>query len=281
MRPTWYQMSPNIIVRRADGVVHVTLNRPARKNAMLPAMWAELADIIVDVDNRDSDRVLVLGGEGGAFCTGADISGRGRISPTAGAAPSSEQVLGDIKRCVLALAHMTKPTVAAVDGIAAGGGCNLALACDLVVASDQARFSEIFVRRGLTVDSGGSWILPRLIGSARARRLILLGEVIDAGEAYQMGLVTHLVAAADLQAAVAGIAGQLSASPAVTLAADKRLLAQSETVTLAQALDLETASQLNMLDRPHVEAAAREFLARQDGSTTAESGNTTGGQQVS
>lgn len=272
-------MSENIVVRRSAGVVRVVLNRPARKNAMLPEMWAELTDIIIDVDSRESDRVLVLSGEGGAFCSGADIAARLPAASKAVAVQSSEQVLADVKRCVLALVHMSKPTVAAVDGAAAGGGCNLALACDLVVASDQARFSEIFVRRGLTVDAGGSWILPRLIGPARARRLVLLGEILDAETAYQMGMVTHLVPAADFDVEVAAVARQLSATPAVTLAADKRLLAQSPTVSLSQALDLESESQLDMLGRPHVEAARRGFLAHQ--SDTPAASSTTGGQQVS
>ncbi|WP_297595032.1 enoyl-CoA hydratase-related protein [Mycobacterium sp.] len=278
-------MSSNIIVRRSGGVVHVVLNRPARKNAMLPEMWAELTDIVIGVDGRASDRVLVLTGEGGAFCTGADIAARLPAPREAAAVPSSERVLDDIKQCVLALVQISKPTVAAVDGIAAGGGCNLALACDLVIASDQAQFSEIFVRRGLTVDTGGSWILPRLIGSARARRLVLLGEVIDAELAYQMGLVTHLIPRTDFHTEVAAIASQLCESPAVTLAADKRLLAASPTLTLVEALDRETASQLDMLGRPHVEAARRAFLASQGTdagtSVSAVCGRTSEGQQVS
>lgn len=178
---------------------------------------------------------------------------------------------------------MSKPSIAAVDGIAAGGGCNLALACDLVVASGRAQFSEIFVRRGLTVDTGGSWILPRLIGSARARRLVLLGEVVDAELAYQLGLVTHLVPSGDFHTEVATIAGRLSETPAMTLAADKRLLAESPTGTLVEALDRETASQLEMLSQPHVVAARHEFLARQRGTGAADSPTSelpTGGGKV-
>ncbi|WP_165614071.1 enoyl-CoA hydratase/isomerase family protein [Mycolicibacterium holsaticum] len=261
-------MSADIVVRRSDGIVQVALNRPARKNAMLPEMWAELTDIIVDVERNVGDRVLVLTGEGGSFCSGADIAAR--LHPQAGTAPlTSERLLADVKRCVLTLSHMSKPSVAAVDGVAAGGGCNLALACDLVIASDRAEFSEIFVRRGLTVDTGGSWLLPRLIGTSRARRLVLLGEVVDAELAYQMGLVTHLVRASDFHAEVSAVAGRLSEAPAVTLAADKRLLAEAATLTLAEALDRETVSQLDMLGRPHVQAARDAFLARHAATTSA------------
>ncbi len=254
-------MSAPILVSRSDGVVRVALNRPARKNAMLPEMWSALTDIIIDVENCSGDRVLVLTGEGGCFCSGADVTARSE--PPAGAAPmTAPALLADIKRCVLSLAGMSKPSVAAVDGMAAGGGCNLALACDLVIASERAQFSEIFVRRGLTVDTGGSWILPRLVGSSRARRLVLLGEVLDAELAFQMGLVTHVVAVDGFSAEVESVARGLSEAPAVTLAADKRLLAESPTLTLAEALDRETASQLDMLSRPHVAEARRDFLAR-------------------
>lgn len=239
----------------------MALNRPARKNAMLPEMWAELTEIILDVENRADDRVLVLTGEGGAFCTGADVAARFEQSADV-AVMTADQLLADVKQCVLTLANLSKPSVAAVDGVAAGGGCNLALACDLVIASDRAQFSEIFVRRGLTVDTGGSWILPRLIGASRARRLVLLGEVVDAELAYQVGLVTHVVPADDFHSEVAAIAGRLAEAPGVTLAADKRLLAESSTLTLAEALDRETASQLDMLSRPHVAAARSAFLGR-------------------
>ncbi|MGV0870597.1 enoyl-CoA hydratase/isomerase family protein [Mycolicibacterium sp. XJ879] len=254
-------MSAPIIVSRSDGVVRVALNRPARKNAMLPEMWSQLADIIIDVESRSGDRVLVLTGEGGCFCSGADIAARSE-SPARAATLTSEAVLADIKRCVLTLTGMSKPSVAAVDGMAAGGGCNLALACDLVIASERARFSEIFVRRGLTVDTGGSWILPRLVGSSMARRLVLLGEVIDADLAYQMGLVTHVVPVDGFPGEVESVARRLSEASGITLAADKRLLAESQALTLAEALDRETASQLDMLSRPHVADARREFLAR-------------------
>ncbi|WP_165609154.1 enoyl-CoA hydratase/isomerase family protein [Mycolicibacterium peregrinum] len=255
-------MNTNIVVRRSNGIVYVTLNRPARKNAILPEMWSELTGICVDVEASVSDRVLVLTGEGESFSTGADIAARHDPVADSAAVMSSEALLADINQCVLTLVNMSTPSVAAVDGIAAGAGCNLALACDLVVASDRAQFSEIFVRRGLTVDTGGSWILPRLIGSSMARRLVLLGEIVDAEFAYKVGLVTHLVPAGDFRDEVAALATRLSETSAVTLAADKRLLAESQELTLAEALDREMASQLDMLRRPHVEAARRAFSAR-------------------
>lgn len=257
------QVTVDIVVERSGGIVRVTLNRPQRRNALLPEMWGALTDIFTDIENRRTDHVVVLTGAGGSFCSGADVAARWAADSDQAAVSSPGEILTSVKDCVLALTALSKPTVAAVDGIAAGGGCNLALACDLVVASDRARFSEIFVRRGLTVDTGGSWLLPRLVGSAWARRMILLGEIIDARTAFDIGLVTHLLRGAEYDQGVAAIARQLAEAPAVALAADKKLLADAASLSLADALDRETHAQLDMMSRPHVAEAMREFLTSQ------------------
>lgn len=263
------QVTANIVVDRSDGIVRVTLNRPQRRNAMLPEMWAELTAIFEEIEQRSTDQVAVLSGADGSFCSGADVGARWAANSDPAAVMSPGEILAAVKKCTLALTGMSKPTVAAVDGIAAGGGCNLALACDLVVASDRARFSEIFVRRGLTVDTGGSWILPRLVGSARARRLILLGEIVEAQTAFDLGLITHLFTVGEFDREVTAIASQLADAPGVVLAADKKLLAGSASLTLEEALDRETQAQLDMMSRPHVAEAMREFLASQAPATTA------------
>lgn len=263
------QVTANIVVDRSDGIVRVTLNRPQRRNAILPEMWAELTAIFEEIEQRSTDQVAVLSGADGSFCSGADVAVRWAANSDPAAVMSPGEILAAVKKCTLALTGMSKPTVAAVDGIAAGGGCNLALACDLVVASDRARFSEIFVRRGLTVDTGGSWMLPRLVGSARARRLILLGEIVEAQTAFDLGLITHLFTVDEFDREVTAIARQLADAPGVVLAADKKLLAGSASLTLEEALDRETQAQLDMMSRPHVAEAMREFLASQAPATTA------------
>lgn len=263
------QVTANIVVERSAGIVRVTLNRPQRRNAMLPEMWAELTAIFEEIEQRSTDQVAVLAGADGSFCSGADVAARWAANSDPAAVMSPDEILAAVKKCTLALTGMSKPTVAAVDGIAAGGGCNLALACDLVVASDRARFSEIFVRRGLTVDTGGSWILPRLVGSARARRLILLGEIVEAQTAFDLGLITHLCTVDEFDREVTAIARQLADAPGVVLAADKKLLAGSASLTLEEALDRETQAQLDMMSRPHVAEAMREFLASQAPATMA------------
>ncbi len=226
-----------LLVERADGVVTVTMNRPEKKNAANVTMWSELLACFREVSHRASDRVLVLTGAGGAFCSGADLTALG----SAGDPGSVMRQLGDV---ALALHRLPKPTIAKVDGVASGAGCNLALGCDLIVASEEARFSEIFPRRGLSIDFGGSWLLPRLIGLHRAKELALFGEIVSAKEALDMGLVNRVLAATELDNFVNGWARQLAAGPPIALAMTKSLLNQSFGASITQALDDEGRCQV-------------------------------------
>ena len=150
-------------------------------------MWDELLATFREIAANDQDRVVVLTGAGGAFCSGADVSGMGGRD-THGLAN-----MRHISDVATALYRIPQPTIAKVRGVAAGAGMNMALLCDLIVASDTARFSEIFARRGLTIDFGGSWALPRRIGMHRAKELTLLTDIIDAAEADRIGLVNRVV----------------------------------------------------------------------------------------
>src|SRR5262245_38750847 len=201
-------------------------------------MWDELLAVFREVAERDSDRVLVLTGAEGNFCSGADLAGEeGDRRPHQLAAMRH---VGDVS---LALYRLPQPTIAKVRGVAVGAGMNLALVCDLVVASDTARFSEIFARRGLSIDFGGSWVLPRRIGMHRAKELALLAEIIGAAEAERIGLVNRVVPDADLDELVTGWAQKLAAGPPIALAQTKRLLNNALGITLEQALDEEAAAQ--------------------------------------
>ena len=166
-------------VLRQDGIVTVTMNRPSKKNAANGTMWAELKQTFLEVGSNPDDRVMVLTGAGGEFCSGADLSG-GSAQPDRLHPLSS---MRNITEVCMALARIPQPTIAKVRGVAVGAGCNMALICDLVVASDTARFSEIFAKRGLSLDFGGSWVLPRRVGMHRAKELALLAEIIGAQEA--------------------------------------------------------------------------------------------------
>jgi 2-(1,2-epoxy-1,2-dihydrophenyl)acetyl-CoA isomerase len=226
-------------VLRAEGVVTVTMNRPSKKNAANATMWQELLEVFGQIGDTDSDRVVVLTGAGSEFCSGADLSDG---SPRR-ADRHQLTFMRHISDVCLALARIPQPTIAKVRGVAVGAGCNMALICDLVVASETARFSEIFSKRGLSLDFGGSWVLPRRIGLHRAKELAFFAEIIGATEAERIGLVNRVLPDAELDAFVDNWAKRLAVGPPIALAQSKRLLNNSANVTLEQALDDEGAAQ--------------------------------------
>lgn len=168
----------------------VTLDRPERKNAIPVTGWAELEGVFRDFEGSDA-RALIVTGSGGDFCAGADLdeSRLGETPPV----PERYTRMKTVGAAATALHRLTKPTIAAVDGVAVGAGMNLALGCDVVVCTDRARFSEIFVRRGLALDFGGSWLLPRIVGLQRAKELALSGRIVEAAEAVEIGLALEAV----------------------------------------------------------------------------------------
>jgi len=232
-----------VIVERSDGVVTLTLNRPEKKNAINRLMWRELIEVFDEVADTADDRVLVITGAGDGFCSGADLTDDGNSDELQGGVGASVRQMRVVGRAALRLHELPKPTVAAVNGVAAGAGCNLALGCDLIVASDRARFTEIFSKRGLSVDFGGSWVLPRLVGLHKAKELVYLADIIDATEAERIGLVNRLVAHDALDKTVAELAGRLAALPPIQLSVSKRLLNQSFSVSMAEALEFEDVAQ--------------------------------------
>src|SRR6478672_4169318 len=190
-------------------------------------MWRELIEVFDEVQDSPDARVLVITGSGDGFCSGADLTDTDNSENLTSGVGGSLRQMRVVGRAALRLHELPIPTIAAVNGVAAGAGCNLALGCDLVVASDRARFSEIFSQRGLSVDFGGSWILPRLIGMHRAKELVLLADVIDVTEAERIGLVNRVVPPDQLETTVKEIATRLANMAPLALAASKRLLDQS------------------------------------------------------
>ncbi len=263
-------------VDRNDGIVTLTLNRPHRKNAIPADAWDALSDLFVAVSRNPDDRVLVITGAGDAFCSGADLgaprsssdpdqvtASRAKTSGV-GSVGNSIRAMRSVSDAALRLHELTKPTIAAVNGVAAGAGCNLALGCDMVIASDQARFSEIFAKRGLVPDFGGAWLLPRLIGMHRAKELVFLAEVISAHDADRIGLVNRVVAHATLMDEVYSIAARLAAMPPVQLSVAKRMLHQSLSVTLAEALEFENVAQTAMFSSSDTAEAMIAFVEKRE-----------------
>jgi enoyl-CoA hydratase/carnithine racemase len=230
-----------LIVERAGGVVTVTMNRPERKNAANGVMLHELQITFEEVERSPADRVMVLTGAGGAFCAGADLTDR--AGPTTGAELSALARMRRLGDVALMLHRVTKPTIAKVDGHAVGAGLSLALGCDLVVCTDRAKLSAIFSRRGLSLDMGASWLLPRIVGLARAKEIALFGDVWPAEEALAIGLVNRVVPPEEIDAFVDEWARTLAEGPPLALSLNKTLLNNSAHVSMEQALENEARCQ--------------------------------------
>lgn len=233
---TWTTVgSDAVLVEREGAVLTVTLNRPDRKNAIDVPTWSALHEAIRGAELDEDVRAVVLTGASGDFCAGADLS--------AGRAGHPLARMHRVNDVALALHELSKPVIAKVRGVAVGAGWNLALGCDLVVAAPDARFSQIFAKRGLSLDFGGSWLLPRIVGLQQAKRLALRGELIGAEEAHQLGLVTWVKPDDELDVFVDELAAELASGPPVALAQTKQLLHAAGPQTFRESLESEARAQ--------------------------------------
>jgi 2-(1,2-epoxy-1,2-dihydrophenyl)acetyl-CoA isomerase len=215
-----------------DGVSWITLNRPEAGNAITADLHDTIIGLLHRADVEPSVRTVVIGATGKHFCTGADLR-----APQSGAddGAAADQPTGTImrtiaegaQRLIASVLDCQKPVIAAVNGTAAGIGAHLALACDLVVAVEEASFIEVFVRRGLLPDGGGAYLLPRLIGMQRAKELVFLGERLSAADAFSLGMVNRVVPVTGLDTTVGELAARLAQGPTVALGLAKRLLNRS------------------------------------------------------
>ncbi len=245
--------------RDDSGVVTVTLDRPERKNAINGTMWDELREVFSEVGTRSEDRVMVLTGAGGDFCSGADLT------PVEGGRKKHQlHSMHDVAQVAIALRQIQIPVIAKVDGVAVGAGCNMALGCDLIVASDRARFSEIFARRGLTIDFGGSWLLPRLVGIHKAKEMALFGDILSAQEAERLGIVNRVVPVDRLDSTVDDWAHRLAQGPPLALKMTKRLLDDGLTSSLDQALQAEGMAQTVNFASADTAEAMQAFLEKRE-----------------
>lgn len=252
-----------VLVRRDGGVVTVSINRPDKKNAATWETWRQLAVAAREVAATPSDRVLVITGEGGDFCSGADLWAGEDERPWL----TNMRSLAD---CCLAIQQVPQPTIAKVRGVAVGAGANLALACDLVVASDTTRFSEIFAKRGLSVDFGGSWFLPRRVGIHVAKELAFFADILPATELERLGLVNRVVPDAELDEFVDGWAQRLATAPPLAIMQTKRLLDHAMSMSLEQALIAEGSAQAANFGTKDTAEALAAFQARREPNFTGE-----------
>ena len=251
-------MSEDVLLARRDsGVLTLTLNRPHRKNAIDGALWDALREQLT-VARDDADvRAIVLTGAGGDFCAGADLSGG------VSAGHPLDRMRG-INEVALLLHELPVPSIAQVDGIAVGAGWNMALGCDLVVATSRARFSQIFAKRGLSLDFGGSWLLPKLVGLQQAKRLALLAEMVDAAEAHRLGLVTWVVDPEEIDGVVGDLGKRLAAAAPVAVAQSKALLHEGADSTMRDALASEARAQTINFATADAPAAFAAFNEKRD-----------------
>lgn len=226
-----------VLASCADGILRMTLNQPGHKNAMTMEAWEALFDILRLAEFDPDVRVLVISGSGGDFCGGADIS-----SAPVGHPLSRVQ---HIAKTPILLHDFPKPVVAQVEGVAvgAGAGWNIALACDLVVASTTARFAQMFVKRVLSVNWGGSWLLPQIVGLQQAKGLAMLGEFVSEEEAEKLRLVTWVKTPEEIGPFVDALAARLAAGPPFALSQNKSLIDQGFMLSFAEALANETRAQ--------------------------------------
>ncbi len=250
---------PSILLHRADGVARITLNRPDRLNSFTSSMHEELRAALATVAADDASRVLLLTGAGRGFCAGQDLSDRA-VTPGSAPVDLGASIERNYRPLVLGLRNLPKPVVCAVNGVAAGAGANIALACDIVVAARSASFIQAFCKIGLVPDSGGTFFLPRLVGTARAVGLAMLGDKLTAEQAAQWGLIWKCVDDAELAPAVDALVAQLAQAPTRGLAAIKRAMYAND--DLAQALDLELALQRDLGYSADYREGVDAFLAK-------------------
>ena len=257
-------MAETLLWRIENGVAWIVLNRPEARNAMNAEMRQAFLDALARAADEPEVRAVVLTGAGKAFCTGADLSGS-RAATGAAAPPAA----GDTRRAMLpsqrvirTLWDLEKPTLAAVNGVAAGLGAHLAYACDLVVAAEDARFIEVFVRRGIAVDAGGAFLLARHVGLHRAKELVFFGDDLGAADAERLGLVNKVVASGDLEKTAREWAERLARGPTFALGLSMRLLNRSLQSDLETCLAEEAFTQALVAESEDMREGIRSFMEK-------------------
>jgi 2-(1,2-epoxy-1,2-dihydrophenyl)acetyl-CoA isomerase len=244
-----------------DRIARITLNRPDRLNSFTAQMHAELRDALARVTGDGDARVLVLTGAGRAFCAGQDLSDRS-VAPGAAPVDLGASIEDNYRPLVLSIRNLPLPVVCAVNGVAAGAGANIALACDIVIATKSASFIQAFCKIGLVPDSGGTYFLPRLVGSARAMGLAFFGDRVSAEQAAEWGLIWKCVDDGEFVATTDAMAAQLADAPTAGLAAIKRALYASSGNTLEQQLDVERDAQRALGNSANYREGVAAFLEK-------------------
>lgn len=253
----------NILLNETEGILTITLNRPEKLNAFVGHMRRDLAEALEHAGSDRAVRVVIITGAGRAFCSGGDVEFMAQLMER----HDSEEfarILGAGRRVILAIRQMTKPVIASVNGIAAGAGCNLALACDMRIVSTNASFTQSFIKVGLNPDWGGTFFLPRLVTPNKACELFFLGETISAQEAARLNIVNQIVEPEELENATQQLAERLRAAPPIALASAKQAVYTSEAHSLEEMLRHETEAQLRCFESEDGHEGVRAFLEKRE-----------------
>jgi len=251
----------SILLEHSGAIRRLTLNRPDKLNSFTRAMLSEIGDALTDIAADDEARALVITGAGRAFCAGQDIREAGAVEDGAAVRAVIERHYNPVVRL---LRSLQIPVLAAVNGIAAGAGASLAIACDLVIAAESASFVQAFSRIGLVPDAGASYFVPRLVGPARALGLALLAEPINAATAAQWGLIWKSVPDADFAATIAATAERLAELPTAAVALTKQAINASGHHSLEQQLALEAELQSQAAETEDFQEGVRAFLEKRN-----------------
>lgn len=250
-------MFKKIILEKDQGIAVIRLNRPKVMNALDLEMREELAKAIDNVRVDDNIKALIITGVGRAFCAGGDISLMKKRKADAG-----REWLKNLHRILLELVNMEKPVIAAVNGFAYGGGCNLALASDIIIASENANFSQSFVKLGLVPDMGGMYFLPRLVGLAKAKELMFFGDTVDAREAEKIGMVNKVVPEKDLEKIAKELARRIVKGASKPIGMTKTILNKSINLDFSTLLELEAQAQSICFQTDTHKKGVKKFLGK-------------------
>jgi 2-(1,2-epoxy-1,2-dihydrophenyl)acetyl-CoA isomerase len=251
-----------LLYETQDGIATLTMNRPERLNALGDTLRQDLYDAVIRASSDPHVRVIILTGAGRGFCAGGDIKAMNEAKERQTARPLLDKVAPLRDKVVLAMRDAPQPIIAAINGPAAGAGMNIALACDIRIASTTAKFGETFVKRGLHVDWGGTYFLPRVVGMAKACELIFTGEVIGADEALALGIVSKVVPPEQLMPEVHRLAHTIAAGAPIAIRLAKRALYHNQEVGLRAALEFETFAQNICFETEDAKEGIRAFVEK-------------------
>ena len=254
----------DIIYTKEGNIATITLDRAERMNAFTPEMSHSIYRAVQDTAQDDSVRVLIIAGKGRAFCTGADVKAMAkRLDRSDGEGSDEDMRFGNAGFPVL-FRTMEKPIIASINGLAVGGGLDFACCCDIRIASDQARFAEVFIRRGLIPALGGTFFLPRMIGVDKACEMIWTGDIIDAWEAERIGLVTKVVLHDELEIATWELAEKLAKGPPLAIQRAKRAIYEGLTMDLQSNLDLAGSLLKELRETEDHKEGAKAFIEKRE-----------------